>query len=79
MTKTAGTPAGVPDPTGNVTFNLLLDRSTAPARRGPSERSRSRRWHRDVERLSPLAAGNYCRTRRIYNGDANYPARDGGI
>ena len=77
VAKAAGTPAGVPDPTGNVVFHryttidctgAAVDETVAltPDRRRRRSRARSR-------------SRATCRTRRDYAGDANYPAHDGCV
>ena len=77
VAKAAGTPAGVPNPTGNVTFNLYA-RSDLLRRR-------------DVDQTVALAADGTAESstfttaaadmsyQAVYAGDANYPAAHGCV
>ena len=73
VTRTAGTPALVPDPTGNVVFHRYVgltcsgasvDETVALAADGTAESSA----------FTTVGDMSY---QAHYNGDANYPARDG--
>jgi uncharacterized repeat protein (TIGR01451 family) len=76
VTRTAGTPASVPDPTGTVTFTLY-DNGTCDGHLLATDAN------------EPLASGNATSTsftmpatggtfsyKAHYNGDGNYPAKD---
>src|SRR5439155_14709251 len=77
VSKTAGTPAGVPAPTGTVTFtlydnatcngNVLSTEANVPLSGGGTATSSTF--------TTPATAGSFS-YRAHYNGDANYPARD---
>ena len=79
VTRTAGTPAGVPDPTGSVTFKLysgtgcsgtvLATDANEPL--GASGVATSATF------TTPTTAGSFSYLAH-YNGDANYPAKDAG-
>ena len=77
MTRTANTPAAVPDPTGNVVFhryaNLTctgasVDQTVALTPGNPST----------ADRATFTASGDLC-YQADYLGDVNYPARTGAI
>jgi hypothetical protein len=78
VTRTAGTPAGVPDPTGSVTFTLfsgsgcsgteLAKEANVPLASGVAT---------SKPFTTPSTAGSFSYLAH-YNGDANYPAKDAG-
>jgi hypothetical protein len=79
VTRTAGTPAGVPNPTGSVTFTLysgtgcsgtvLATDANEPLGAGGVATS--------ATFTTPATAGSFSYLAH-YNGDANYPAKDAG-
>jgi hypothetical protein len=78
VTRTAGTPAAVPDPTGSVTFTLFsgtgcsgteLAKEAEVALAGGVATSKPF--------TTPSTAGSFSYLAH-YNGDVNYPARDAG-
>ena len=75
VTRTAGTPAGVPNPTGSVVFHryatidctgTAVDQTVALTSGNPSTA--------ESDSFAPTANMSY---RADYGGDANYPARQG--
>jgi hypothetical protein len=79
VTRTAGTPAGVPDPTGSVTFTLFSGTcsSGTVVATDPNEPLGAGGVATSVTFTTPSTAGSFSYLAH-YNGDANYPAKDAG-
>ena len=77
VTKTAGTPAGVPAPTGTVTFTLFSgDCTTGTVQATDPNEPLSAGGVADSTTFTTSATGSFAYQAR-YNGDANYPAATG--
>jgi hypothetical protein len=78
VSKAAGTPAAVPAPTGTVTFTLY-DNGTcngAVLATDPNKPLNASGVATSVTFTTPVAGGTFSYLAH-YNGDANYPARNG--
>jgi hypothetical protein len=77
VARTAGTPAGVPDPTGSVTFTLY-DNGTCNGNvlQTDANKPLSSGTATSATFTTPSTAGSFSYSAR-YNGDANYPAATG--
>ena len=73
VTRAAGTPAGVPDPTGNVVFHRY---TTADCTGSPTDQTVALAADGTAESSTFTVAGAMS-YKAHYNGDANYPAGDG--
>src|SRR5262249_53109832 len=78
VTKTAGTPAAVPAPTGTVTFTLFTGTTCngAVVATDPNKPLNGSGVATSVTFTTPAAAGGFSYLAH-YNGDANYPSSDG--
>src|SRR5262249_19402860 len=78
VTKTAGTPASVPAPTGTVTFTLFNGGGCigSVAATDPNGPLGAGGVATSSTFTTPTAGGAFSYSAR-YNGDANYPARNG--
>jgi hypothetical protein len=79
VTSTAGTPAGVPAPTGSVTFTLFSGNgcSGTVVATDPNEPLGAGGVATSATFTTPSTAGSFAYLAH-YNGDANYPAKDAG-
>jgi hypothetical protein len=79
VTRTAGTPAGVPNPTGSVTFKLYSGTgcSGTVLATDPNEPLGAGGVATSATFTTPTTAGSFSYLAH-YNGDANYPAKDAG-
>jgi hypothetical protein len=79
VTRAAGTPAAVPDPTGTVDFTLFQSGSCSGtiAATDPGKPLVAGGLATSVSFTTPGAGGAFS-YQAHYSGDANYPARDGG-
>jgi hypothetical protein len=78
VAKTAGTPAGVPAPTGNVTFTLY-DNGTCNGNVLATDANKALNASGTATSATfttPAATAGTFSYRAHYNGDANYPAKD---
>ena len=71
--RLAGTPAGVPDPTGTVVFHRY---ATGNCTGASTDETKTLAANGTVESSDFTASGNMS-YKAHYNGDANYPAHDG--
>jgi hypothetical protein len=77
VAKTAGTPAGVPDPTGTVTFTLYNNGSCdGTVLATDANKPLSGGTATSATFTTPAATAGTFSYRAHYNGDANYPAKD---
>jgi hypothetical protein len=75
VTRTADTPAGVPNPTGTITFHRYANTSCTGT---PVNQTVSLAADGTAESPSFTATGDLCYT-AAYSGDGNYPAATGAI